>query len=55
MSPFGEYNAKHKIKEKEIRLGGRKVYVTMKTIKDGIVPYRETWKLLCNVVEQTGN
>lgn len=33
MTPFGEYKAKYKIKEKEIRLGGRKVYVTMKTMK----------------------
>jgi len=33
VSPFGKYNAKYKIKEKEIRPGGRKVYVTMKTMK----------------------
>lgn len=33
MSPFGEYNVKYKVKEKEIRLSGRKVCVTMKTMK----------------------
>lgn len=59
VSPFGEYNVKPKIKEKQIRLSGRNAYVTKKTMKrwksslqgDMGVPMQDSrtkWQLIRN-------